>query len=85
MFTDIASFTDLSEKLTANEVVNMLNIYFKKANFIFKETDIYIDKYIGDAIMAFWEDNINFDLILEKTILFQKNHPNINENIYTAI
>jgi len=46
MFTDIASFTDISEKLTANEVVNMLNIYFKKANFILKETDIYIDKYI---------------------------------------
>jgi len=85
MFTDIASFTDISEKLTANEVVNMLNIYFKKANFILKETDIYIDKYIWDAIMAFWEDNINFDLILEKAILFQKNHSNISENIYTAI
>jgi len=35
--------------------------------------------------MAFWEDNINFDLILEKAILFQKNHSNISENIYTAI
>jgi class 3 adenylate cyclase len=36
MFTDIASFTDISEKLSASEVVNMLNLYFKKANFLFK-------------------------------------------------
>jgi len=35
--------------------------------------------------MAFWEDNINFDLILKKVIAFQKNHPIINEHIYNAI
>jgi class 3 adenylate cyclase len=36
MFTDIASFTNISEKLTAPEVVEMLNTYFEEANFALK-------------------------------------------------
>ena len=52
LFSDIRSYTTITEKLAAEEVVKMLNDYFEtmvEAIFEHKGT---LDKYIGDAIMA---------------------------------
>jgi len=85
MFSDIASFTNISEMLTPNEVITMLNIYFEKANTPLSKTWIQIDKYIWDAIMAFWE-NVNYtDKIADAVITFQKIHSVINKAIYNKI
>jgi adenylate cyclase len=54
MFCDIRSFTTLSEGLTATELSTFLNEYLSPmTDIILKETGT-VDKYMGDAIMAFW-------------------------------
>jgi len=52
LFSDIRSFTNLSEELGAAGVVDMLNEYFSFMEDILKGNGGVIDKYIGDAIMA---------------------------------
>ncbi|MDR0550435.1 MAG: HAMP domain-containing protein [Spirochaetaceae bacterium] len=53
-FSDIRSFTAMSEKLTAREVVRLLNAYMERMVFCVERTGGAIDKFIGDAIMAHW-------------------------------
>jgi adenylate cyclase len=54
LFSDIRGFTALSEKTTPKELVRILNKYFTAmTNEILKNHGV-LDKYIGDAIMAFW-------------------------------
>lgn len=52
LFSDIRDFTTLSEKLTAEQVVELLNVYFSKVCDIILAHGGMIDKFIGDAVMA---------------------------------
>jgi class 3 adenylate cyclase/HAMP domain-containing protein len=56
LFSDIRSFTTISEGMAPDELVNSLNRYFSgQVDIIYKRNGV-VDKYIGDAIMAFWGD-----------------------------
>ncbi|MCT4643073.1 MAG: adenylate/guanylate cyclase domain-containing protein [Bacteriovoracaceae bacterium] len=54
LFSDVRDFTSISEKLTANELAKCLNRYMGEMTDIVFETEGTLDKYIGDAIVAFW-------------------------------
>lgn len=53
-FSDIANFTNISEGLSPEKLVNHLSTYFDELTKILTESNGTIDKYIGDSIMAFW-------------------------------
>ncbi len=54
LFSDIRGFTDFSEKLPPAELAEVLNAYLSTMTRIVQQERGTIDKYIGDAIMAFW-------------------------------
>ena len=54
LFSDIASFTKISEEIPAKKLVNLLQEYFTAMTEEIFATDGTVDKYIGDSIMAFW-------------------------------
>lgn len=54
MFTDIVGFTSLSEKAPAKRVAEALNRHFEMLGACVEREGGTIDKYIGDALMAFW-------------------------------
>jgi len=53
LFTDIVGFTGLSERL-GDAIVPILSDYLEIASAVIAERDGTIDKFIGDAVMAFW-------------------------------
>jgi len=54
MFSDIRGFTSISEKLTPTELTELLNEYLNAMTEIIFQNQGTLDKYIGDAVMAFW-------------------------------
>jgi len=54
MFTDLANFTAMSEQLSAQQTVEVLTAYFNTMTPIVHRYGGTVDKFIGDAIMAFW-------------------------------
>jgi class 3 adenylate cyclase len=53
-FSDVVSFTSISERLEPQQLVALLNEYLTAMTDIILEKQGVVDKYIGDAIMAFW-------------------------------
>ena len=53
-FSDIRGFTTISEQLTPEKLVHLLNEYLTAMTDIAMKHEGVVDKYIGDAIMAFW-------------------------------
>ena len=54
LFCDIRGFTTISEGLTASELTHFLNQYLTPMTDAILDREGTIDKYMGDAIMAFW-------------------------------
>jgi adenylate cyclase len=54
LFSDVRDFTSISESLSASELASALNRYMGEMTDIVFATNGTLDKYIGDAIVAFW-------------------------------
>jgi len=54
LFSDVRNFTSVSERLPPRELSALMNAYLTPMTAVIHERHGTIDKYIGDAIMAFW-------------------------------
>lgn len=54
LFSDLAGFTSMSEKLSPEAVAEVINLYLNEATKIVMSQGGTVDKFIGDAVMAFW-------------------------------
>jgi adenylate cyclase len=61
MFTDIEGFTSLSERLAPDALARALGRYLEAMTRAVRSTDGTVDKFIGDAVMAFWNAPTRID------------------------
>jgi adenylate cyclase len=54
LFADIRDFTSISEARTPEDLKDLINTYFTRMTVCIQDKRGTVDKYIGDAIMAFW-------------------------------
>ena len=54
LFSDIVGFTSISESLAPRELSQFINDYLTAMSLVIRNNRGTLDKYIGDAIMAFW-------------------------------
>ncbi|MBE0622511.1 MAG: adenylate/guanylate cyclase domain-containing protein [Burkholderiales bacterium] len=54
LFSDIVGFTSISESLAPKDLSQFINDYLTSMSLVIRNNRGTLDKYIGDAIMAFW-------------------------------
>ena len=69
LFSDIRGFTTMSENEQPEKIVEMLNVHFTVMADIILKHNGTIDKYIGDAIMAFWGAPVKTEEHAERAVL----------------
>lgn len=71
LFSDIRNFTSLSEAMTPDENFAFINAYLERMGPVIRDHGGFIDKYIGDAIMALFEnadDGVRAGLAMMETL-----------------
>ena len=69
MFTDIRGFTHISESLDPQALTQLMNSFLTPMTRVIQDREGFIDKYIGDCIMAFWNAPIDVPSHAQKAIL----------------
>lgn len=67
-FSDIRGFTQISEQLEAKDLIKFLNRYMEPMSKIIIDFQGTIDKFIGDAIMAYWNAPIDVENHADKAL-----------------
>jgi len=84
-FSDIRGFTNLSEQLTPQQLTRLMNIYLTGMTKVIHDHRGTVDKYIGDAVMAFWgaplEDKQHAKHALESALKMLEVLPELNQQL----
>lgn len=88
LFSDVRGFTTFSEKLSPEALVDLLNDYLNVMSPVILDKRGTIDKYIGDAIMAFWNAPVltkNHELLaVESALIMQEKLIEFNQSLNRA-
>ena len=95
IFADIVNFTHYSESLAPNDLVLQLNEYLGCFSSVIIKNEGTVDKYIGDAVMAYWNAPRNCDDYvfkacktaiqgLQKLFFLQQEWARLNKPIFKA-
>ncbi len=89
LFTDIRSYTSLSENMTPRENIDFLNLHLANIVPVIKSYNGFIDKFIGDAIMALFpggvDDAVNAAVEMQKKIEEFNSSGSMPDNIPISI
>lgn len=84
-FSDVAGFTTISEKLDPQDLVSLLNIYLTEMTDVILESGGTVDKFEGDAIIAFWGAPVSYDDHAERGVRAalecQRRHETLNSGL----
>ena len=84
-FSDVAGFTSISEKLDPRDLVSLLNIYLTEMTDIILGSGGTVDKFEGDAIIAFWGAPVEYEDHAERGVRTalecQRKHQELNRNL----
>jgi class 3 adenylate cyclase/FixJ family two-component response regulator len=81
MFIDICEFTAIAEKVSANEVVQLLNRIFDLVVNEIIEQGGHIDKFLGDAVMAVFQGKYHLDKCVEAALAVRKKLDSFEEKL----
>lgn len=88
LFSDVRGFTTLSENMPVEKLIYLLNHYLETMSKIIFTHDGIIDKYIGDAIMAFWgapfEDEAHELHAVQTALAMQETLDTFNQTFSTS-
>lgn len=99
LFSDIRGFTSMSEKMTPEQLTHILNEYLTEMTNVVLDNKGLVDKYIGDAVMAFWgaplantnqaidacSSAIKMTVALKKLNEYWKSKESITEDLHIGI
>ncbi len=85
LFSDIRSFTSISQSLPPSEVKRTLNTFFTPITKIIFDNKGTIDKYVGDLVMAFWgapiKDSLHPNHAMSAALTMIEQLPTINQTM----
>ncbi len=85
LFSDIRSFTTISESMSPEDLIKLLNRYFTPMTYAVLEKKGMLDKYIGDAVMAFFNAPVDVpdhaDKACESALLMIERLKKLNEEL----
>ena len=68
LFADLVGFTSMTNEIGAQKSYDIVNSLFKKAGEVLVKHDAFVDKFIGDAVMAFFNIPVHHDDHVQKAI-----------------
>ncbi len=81
MFIDVCGFTSISEKAPPELVVNMLNAYFDAMVKEIIAQEGYVDKFMGDAIMAVFRGDFHLDRAIDAALAIRQQINKLPERV----